>query len=349
MLDFIIVGQGIAGSMLSWFMLKANQKILVVDRFNPSSATYVASGITNPITGRRFVKTWLADNIIPFAESTYHDCEKVFKEHLLHAIPIVRLFDSIKAQNDWSTRCATPEYLSYLKNESIVYLDKQKIKNAFGGFEINGGSRLDTGKFLTAYRNFLNQQSLLLDEAFDSSEFKTAAGSISYKNIKARKIIFCEGAAALQNPYFKFLPFMPAKGECLTVKTPDFYSDRIISAEAFIMPLNNKDEYYIGSTHQWNFYDELPSNEGKDELVGNLSAILNAPYEIIGHSAAIRPTVKDRRPLIGFHPEHENIGIFNGMGTKGISLAPFFAKHFVEHLTEQTALMKEIDIRRFLS
>ncbi len=349
MLDFIIVGQGIAGSMLSWFLLKANQKILVLDRFNPSSATYVASGITNPITGRRFVKTWLADDIIPFAENTYNECERIFNERFLQALPIIRLFDSIKAQNDWSTRCATPEYLRYLKNESIVYLDKQKIKNDFGGFEINGGSRLDTGKFLTSYRTFLKQKSLLSDEAFDSSEFKTEAGSISYKNIKARKIIFCEGAAALQNPYFKFLPFMPAKGECLTVKIPNFYGDRIISAEAFIMPLINKDEYYIGSTHQWNFHDALPSEEGKNELMGNLSAILNAHYEIIGQSAAIRPTVKDRRPLIGFHPEHENIGIFNGMGTKGISLAPYFAKHFVRHMIEQTDLMKEIDIRRFLS
>jgi glycine oxidase len=346
MLDYIIVGQGIAGSMLSWFLMKENQSVLVIDELNNSSASHIASGITNPITGRKFVKTWLADELIPYAQSTYHEFEALFGEQLFYPISIIKLFDSIKAQNDWSARCASPGYLSYLKNEQVTYLDPTKVKNEFGGFEIAGGNRVDVSGFLTHYRKLLQKKELLLEEKFSFEELKLHEGFVSYHGKKARRIIFCEGANAIENPYFKFLPFQLAKGECLIMKIEDFYSDKIINGEVFIMPTSVKDEYYIGSTHEWNFDDNQPSTFGKNELLGNLATVLKAPYQIVHHKAAIRPTVKDRRPFLGFHPQYKNVGIFNGMGTKGISLAPFFARHFTSHLVNGTPLMQEVDINR---
>lgn len=348
MLDFIIVGQGIAGSMLSWFLLKQNQKVLVIDKFNPSSASYIASGITKPITGKRFVKTWLADDLIPFAEQTYCGFEEMFGNRFFYPALFFKRFDSVKAQNDWSARCASPDYVPYLKNDKVVFMDSAKVKNEFGGFEINGGTRLETDKFLTHYRTYLQKNNQLLEEDFVFEALKPESDFVSYKNQQAQKIIFCEGANAIHNPFFKFLPFQLAKGECLTVRIDNFYADRVVNGEILILPLNQKDHYYIGATHEWYFDDDKPSQKGKDELLGNLNAVLNQPFEVIGHKAAIRPTVKDRRPFIGLHPEFPQVGIFNGMGTKGISLAPFFANHFTEHLLRQKPLNKEIDIRRFL-
>ena len=349
MLDFIIVGQGIAGSMLSWFLMKENQKILLIDEFNISSATHVASGIINPITGRKFVKTWLVDELLPFSQATFSEFEELFNEQLLYPLSIIKLFDSVKAHNDWSARCASPGYLPYLKNEEVIYLDAQKVKNDFGGFEISGGRKLDASKFLIHYRNLLKERDALLEEKLNFSELEVSETFVSYKGIKAKRIIFCEGASAIENPYFKFLPFQLAKGECLILKIDDFYADRVINGEVFIMPTSTKDEYYIGSTHEWNFDDVQPSEKGKNELLGNLGAVLKAPYQIVDHKAAIRPTVKDRRPFVGFNPEYKNIGIFNGMGTKGISLAPYFARHFASHLVNSTPLMAEVDIKRILS
>ena len=348
MLDHIIVGQGIAGSMLSWFLVQENRKILVMDDQWHSSATGVASGVSNPITGRKFVKTWMADEILPFAESTYREFEQLFNTPMFYPIPIIHLFDSVKSQNDWSVRCASAGYQHYLKNENIISFDKQKVKNDFGGFEINGGSRLETGKFLKCYKDFLQSRNLLLEEKFSCADLEVATDHVLYKGMQARNIIFCEGAQAIENPYFKFLPFQLAKGECLIIQMDDFYPESIIIGEVFIMPTSIKGEYYVGSTHEWNFYDDLPSETGKNELVGNLSTILNAPFQIKEHKAAIRPTVKDRRPFIGFHPEHPAIGIFNGMGTKGISLAPYFARHFTDHMVHHEPLMKETNIERFL-
>lgn len=334
--------------MLSWFLMKENQKILVIDKYNPSSASNVASGITNPITGRKFVKTWLADEMHPFAEETYREFETLFQQEFFQPVSIIKILDSIKAQNDWSARCNSPEYLAYLKNESIIHFDKEKVKNDFGGFEINGGSRLEADKFLSLYRNLLKEKDALLEDEFDFDRLEVEEKFVSYKGMQAQKIFFCEGANAVRNAYFKFLPFQLAKGECLIVRIPDFYPDQVINGEVFIMPMQEKDLYYIGATHEWQFDDDQPSEKGKNELLGNLSTVLTAPFEIVEHKAAIRPTVKDRRPFIGFHPESTNIGIFNGMGTKGISLAPYFANHFANHLLKGKELMKEVDIKRFL-
>ena len=346
MYDYIIVGQGIAGSMLSWFLLQRGQKVLVIDNYNPSSASNIASGVIKPITGRRFVKTWLADELLPFSEKTYREFEQLFNQPLYHPATFVKLFDSIKEQNDWSLRCEQPEYLPYLQNGELVHLDAQKVKNDYGGFEING-SRLEADKFLTHYRNHLKGKDCIVDEVFSFAELKVENDSIVYKNYKANRIVFCEGANAVQNPYFKFLPFQLAKGECLYLDIDNFYTDRVLNTEVILIPLGQK-RYYLGATHEWHFDDDQPTEKGKNELLGNLAANLKVPFTITGHKGAIRPTVKDRRPFIGFHPEFNNVGIFNGMGTKGISLAPYFASHFAEHLLSGSPLMKEVDIKRFL-
>jgi len=332
--------------MLSWFLMKANQKVLVIDKLNPSSASNIASGISNPITGQRFVKSWMTDELLPFAENTYREFENKFGDKFFHPVSIVKLFNSVKAQNDWSARCASEGYLPYLKNEKLIYLNTQKVKNDFGGFEINGGSKLETEKFLRHFRNFLKNENALLEEELSFNDLKVENQFITYKDTQTRRIIFCDGANAIQNPYFKFLPFQLAKGECLIVRIEKFYTDKVINGEVFVMSLQDN-HHYIGATHEWDFENALPSEKGKNELMEGLKSILNVPFEVLEHKAAIRPTVKDRRPFIGFHPEHSNIGIFNGMGTKGISLAPYFANHFVNHILKNEKLLHEVDIKRF--
>ncbi|MBL0310071.1 MAG: FAD-binding oxidoreductase [Bacteroidetes bacterium] len=348
MLDYLIVGQGIAGSLLSWFLLRQNQKVVVIDKGDISTSSKIASGISNPITGRRFVKTWMVDDLFSFAQLTYQEFERLFGQSFYSSTPVIKLFDSIKSQNDWSLRCASYEYLAYLKSEEIIYLDRDKVKNDFGGFEIRGATRLKTAKFLKAYRDYLLSNNNLVEEKFTVDEMRIENDDIFWKDLSAKKIIFCEGAFAVENPYFKYFPFQLAKGERLKIKMKDFYADRILIGEVLVMPEGEADEYYIGATHDWYFDDDQPSEKGKNELLANLRSFLKAPFEVVGHESAIRPTVKDRRPFIGFHPEFPQVGIFNGMGTKGLSLAPYFANHFAEHILNNKTLMPEVDIKRFL-
>ena len=345
---FIIVGQGIAGTMLSWFLLQQGKRVLVFDNYDAHSSSNIAGGVIKPVTGRRFVKTWLADELLPFAEKTYKGFEVLFNDSFYHPATFIKLFDSVKEQNDWSVRCATEEYKAYLKNENIIWIDNDKVKNTFGGFEING-SRVECDKFLAHYRHYLRSNNALLDEVLSPTDLKSGPGGVTYKNHSAPKIIFCEGAAAIQNPYFKFFPFQLAKGEWLIIEIENFCPGKLINGEVLVIPLPQPNRYYVGATHEWYFDDAAPTEKGKNELEGNLQAFLNVPYKIIYQKGAIRPTVKDRRPFIGFHPQFHHIGIFNGMGTKGFSLAPYFAAHFAQNLVHGTPIIPEVDIQRFLA
>lgn len=349
MLDAIIVGQGIAGSVLAWELLQANQNILVIDEFDESSSSNIAAGITNPVTGRRLVKTWMADELLTTSDFTYRKMEETFQVKFYFDLPILRVFDSVKSQNDWSARAAQQEYLPYLKNDQPIYLDAEKINNDFGTFEISGGRHLNVAKMMAAMRQFLKDKKSLLEERFSMTELKAESSSVSYKSIQAKRIVFCEGAAAAQNPLFAHLPFNLAKGECLQIKVNGLDFKQMIKHDVFLLPQEEDDVYYVGSTNHPKFETSLPTTAGLQELVAGLKGVLQLPYTILKHQAAIRPTVADRRPFVGFLHNKPRIGIFNGLGTKGVSLAPFFAQQLVQHMVEQKSLMKEVDINRFLA
>ncbi len=344
MLDYIIVGQGIAGSMLGWFLEKAGKQFVLLEQDKPNSSSLVAAGLLNPITGRKFSKTWLAEEIFPFAESTYHEIENKLQQTLYQSFPLLHLFDSVKAQNDWSLRCASPGYTRFLKSEEIIYLDNKKVKNDFGAFEVGGAGRMYTEKLVPALRTYFQQQGKLRLQRFEQRALKLIDDGVQYEDLTAHRIIFCEGAAP--NSFFTEIPYQYAKGECLLVRIKDFYPEYIIKGDAGIIPWTEKDIYYIGATHHWHFTDEQPSPIGRQELEQNLQQVLRLPYEVIDHRAAIRPATHGRRPFIGLHPEHKQIGILNGLGTKGFSLAPYFAQHLVEHLEKGTALLPEVDVQR---
>lgn len=345
--DYIVVGQGIAGSLLSWFLLRAGKTVLVIDAYDANSSSRIAGGLVNPITGRKFVKTWLADEILPFATSTYKNIEQELGDSFYKSIPIVHVFDSIKQQNDWSVRCATAEYKAYLSNETILRFDSSKVKNELGAFEIGGAHKLDTIKFLNLYRNYLKDKGALLEEQFDYAALQVCE-QVQYKEYIANKIIFCEGIAGKVNPYFNTLPFTPAKGECLHIVIENFYNDKVLKDEVAIMPIDGNN-YYIGATHEQHFTTTDISDKGKEELEEKLGRILKSFYQVTAHQAAVRPATKHRRPFVGMHPQHSNVGILNGLGTKGVSLAPYFAHQLVRHLLYGEAISAEVDIAKHLS
>ncbi|MFK7904191.1 MAG: NAD(P)/FAD-dependent oxidoreductase, partial [Chitinophagales bacterium] len=172
---------------------------------------------------------------------------------------------------------------------------------------------------------------------------------VSWKGIEAKKIIFCEGHQTRFNPYFDWLPFVPAKGELLIIEAKGLdleATERIAKNKITLLPLGN-DRYWVGSTYEWKKLDEVPTQKYREELSSQLENTINVPYQIIVHQAGIRPSAKDRRPFVGLHPKYPNMGVFNGLGTKGVSLSPYFAHHFAAHLEEGEELEKVVDIRRY--
>jgi glycine oxidase len=344
MLDYLIIGQGIAGTMLAYFLQKRGKSIHIVDEYNPSSSSHIASGLFNPITGRRLVKTWKADYIFPFAEKTYHELEEILDNTFYYKKNVLRVFPGQQEQIDWMKKADSAEFKGFILKDQWTI---PKVEdNSFGGIEITQSGYLDMALFVSAFREKMLLEDQITEERLQYQDIHLDTHLVRWKEWEAKKIIFCEGYQTMHNPFFSWLPFVPAKGEIITIYSEDLKLDKILSKGIFILPIG-KQLYKVGATYSWNFPDDKITEDGKNELCKKLERLTHCSYRIVDHKAGIRPTVKDRRPFLGLHPEYPNIGIFNGMGTKGASLAPFFAHSFAEFLEDGKPLDKEVEIGRY--
>lgn len=342
--DIIIVGQGISGTVLSSALMEQHQKVLVIDDGNKKAASKIASGVINPVTGRRIVKTWQIDEVMPAAVRMYQALENTLNTKIIQQCNIVNFHASEQMQKAFEDRIAEdPTYLSTqpLPNKIAAAFDAP-----FGHTVIDPCWLIHLENLLHHCRQYLIEKNTLIEDVFDFKKLGFTADQIVYKNYTANKIIFCEGAKGQNNPFFNQLPFAPNKGEALLVKINDLDSRFIYKKALSIVPWKDG-IFWVGSNYEWDNYNDDPSPSFKEKTIAALNEWLTIPYEVIDHIAAIRPANTQRRPFIGMHPIYKNIGIFNGMGTKGCSLAPFFAEQFTSHILKQTTLDNEASIDRF--
>ncbi len=346
---YIIVGQGIAGTVLSQTLLTEGKSVLLIDEGMEQSTSAIAAGLYNPVVFKRLVKSWMADALIPCMDVFYVTAEQLLKERFYHKKQIVKLFADVAEKEFWIKK-SQEEVGSYLSVPTTTGFLNELVETPFGSAEVAQAGSLDMRRFLEAFRNYFLQQDCLLEEKFDFKNLSFSEDGVNYKSIRADKIIFCEGYKALNNPYFKWLPFKLTKGELITIQLntgQKIPTDKVINKGVFILPLGN-DRYKVGATYEWEDLAPGPTEKGKLYLIEKLQKVIQVPFEIIAHEAGIRPTVQDRRPFIGLHPDHPALAIFNGMGTKGVMLAPYFAQRFVDFLNNKTDLLWEIDCKRFV-
>jgi glycine oxidase len=332
---YIIVGQGLAGTLLAWELLQNGCNIFVYDEGHADSASSVAAGLINPITGRRMVKSEMIDILMPTAERTYLNLEEFLGVKLWYSRRLLWTLSTIKEENDWALRSSAEGISDYIeqkpKTDDIQHFFKKDLN--FG--EIKNVAQVDLPALIIAFRRFLKEKNILKEEKY------------TLQNTENQIIIYCEGAKAIHNPLWSWLPFSLAKGEALHLKFNTAFTEKIIKNNVSLIPLSNG-TYWVGSNYEWNVTNSEPSPEIKKMFLQELNQFLMADYQVVAHHAAIRPTTKDRRPMLGFHYENPNLAIFNGLGTKGTSLAPYWAKHFVKVLLNKEKLDKMVDIERFL-
>ncbi len=343
--DFIIVGQGLAGTVLAHLLLEQNKTIHIFDNSHKGASSTKAAGIINPVTGRRFVKSWMVEQLLPLAKKVYGSIENKLNTKIYEEKKILRGLPSPMEENDFHARCLDPDYQPYLQIQPTQNPWESVATPVYKIGQINRGGRLNVPMLLQSYFNYFNKNGLITRELFKYDKITFKDDFCEYKNIKCKKILFCEGHAARFNPWFKDLPFRVAKGEMFHIRIPDTSISYLYKNKAFLVPLG-KDQYWVGSTFQWHFENDLPTDAERKYLKEKLDKTILPGYEIVDHQAAIRPTVIDRRPLLGLNEQHPALGIFNGMGTKGASLAPYWANHFVEFLLYNKTLDNQVSIHR---
>ncbi|MDG1384716.1 MAG: FAD-dependent oxidoreductase [Flavobacteriaceae bacterium] len=344
--DYIIVGSGLASIMFAE-QLRLHNKSFVVISNRSQQASVVASGLYNPVVLKRFTATWNAAAHLESAIPKYVQLEQLLGHKLDHVLPIHRVFNSVKEQNNWFLACDNPVLTNFL-NPEIIPNTNSAVKAPFGFGAVNFTGRIDTQLLIESYREFLLKRNQYIEETFEYIDVKDNREGVEYRTLKARKIVFTEGFGVHKNPYFKYLPLEGTKGELITIHAPTLKLVVILKSSIFVIPMG-EDRYLVGSTYEWTDKTNEPTQKSKIELIEKLERLIGCDYEIVDQRAGIRPTVVDRRPLVGQHPSHKNMHVLNGLGTRGVLVAPSMAKALYDSIEKGASLPAEIDISRFVA
>lgn len=360
--NFLIIGQGLAGTLIGYRLEKAGQSVVYLDHPGQTSASSVAAGIINPVTGRRYVKSWRIDELLPAARSLYAELEAELGSQFWYDLPLVRTLFNRGELNEWDVRSNDENYADYTEDNPALGAFKELTHPAFAYAGIRHTARVDIGKLVAAYREKLVNEGRFYAAPFqyadleftEEGNFKVAVSLPKSQEeshptttvLSAENVIFSEGWRGNQNPWFNYLPFGGAKGEVLHVKLAGPMPDRMLKHRVFLVPQQD-DTFWVGATAENRFTNDQPTADNAAFLEDRLKELVCVPYEIVGHQAAIRPTVKDRKPFLGRHPNYPKLIIFNGLGTKGASVAPLTSQWLAEHLLAGKELPAEVNIERF--
>jgi len=320
---FTIVGHGLSGCVLAMSMYRRNIPFQLVGASLPGEASMASSGLIAPITGRRYVKAWNIETYLSSALDFYRWSEAILGKTFFHEVEIVRFLSNEEAAKAWTHRSGDPEYQDYISSKSYEAIDH--LQRPYG--ILTGGYRLDTPGWLGAVHEFLLEKNLL----------KMVEEPVSISDNEKDTFLLATGAADLNLAH----GIIPNKGEVFIVRLPEWKINLIMKDEVFIVPLYD-DVYWVGSYYQPWPEDPYPSAEGRQLLLQGISKLYSGPVEVIKHLSGVRPTVNDRRPIIGAYPGKKNVFLFNGMGTKATSLAPYWAERLIDHIMDGLSLPKEV-------
>ncbi|NNF36687.1 MAG: FAD-binding oxidoreductase [Saprospiraceae bacterium] len=342
--DYLIVGQGLAGTLLAYHLIESGKSVRIIDNHFKTSSSTVAAGIVNPVTGRKYTKSWMIDLLIPFALKTYKSLEKKLEIELIHHRNIIRTLPDVRSENNWFSRFSQDGYQNYLEEDPSLGQFSGMIDEPFSYGEIKQSFQVDLSLLLDRFRKMYKDN--MIDEEFYHDVLKVENDVIVYKDQEFSNIVFSEGYVVKDNPLFNYLPFEGAKGEVLILHIPGFKPEKILRHKIFFAPLKD-DLYWVGSGYAWNLDEVGPTDSERERLLNLADDVLKVPYEIKDHIAGVRPASKDRRPIMGTHPHFSNTHLFNGLGTKGSSLGPYWASRMAEYLLYDHPLDPEVNLNRF--
>ena len=344
--DYLIVGQGLAGTLLGRAFERRGISFRIVEQEKPVSSSRVAAGLVHPVTGRRRAKSWMADTFLTFNESYYNSLHRDTGELFYHAVDGLEVAATVKECNDWTARMSDPDLDHLLVGQYTGDDYKTALQPSAGQFVMRHCGWMDLPRFLDFFRVNWSNQGILLTDTFDPTSLQLTEEFVQFNQVSARSIIFCEGEQARKNPLWSWLPFDPVKGEILTIRVPGLPQQHIIFHGLFLVPIGNE-RFRAGATYSWHELDQIPTEQAKKDLIDKLESVLRLPFELIDHQAGIRPAVKGRRPLIGRHPKHANVFLLNGLGSKGVLMGPWLTENFADWLSGKGTLHPETDIARY--
>lgn len=339
--EYIIVGDGYAALFFAHQLLKENKEFVIFSE-GKKSASQISAGMINPVVLKRFTSFWLAKDQIDFLNKTLSEIKEYTGKNYLIPKPIQRIFHNEEERELWRKKIQEPSLKSFLHP---VFEELPVVKNPYSSGRVNHSARLDVKGFFDNVLGYLERNGYLIKERFDYS-FLDEKDS-QYKDIHFKNIVFAEGIGVKENPYFKNIPIHINKGHHLVVDlSVPLEGDFTIKKKHFIFPLENG-KYYYGGTYDRERTDKNVDEEAKEQLINGLKQFYPEEFEVQGVNVGFRPTVADRRPILGRHPEYYNLFVFNGLGARGILNGCYFSKELLDFIEGKKSLLPEVDLERF--
>ncbi len=301
----------------------------------------------NPVVFKRLLPSWRADELLPFLQQKYKTLETLLEEKFIHSISITKVIENQHELETWGKRAHAEDIRDFI-SEKITHTNPQGFKSVevLGYGEVLQSGYLDTHLFLNAAARFFKEKGCFNDHEFSYQELQLTAKGAIYQEKEYDSVVFCEGFFVHRNPYFSFLPFKPVKGDVLTISIEGYQNKNVLNKNFFLLPLVDG-AYKLGATYDWKNLNFEPGEEAKNDLLNRLKDYVSGEVKVLKHEAGVRPSSEDRRPIIGPHPHHPQLHVFNGLGTKGVMLAPFFAAQLAHHLLDGALIDQEVCIERF--
>lgn len=348
MKDFLVIGQGIAGSMLAFELLHRQKSVVVIDNAHNGSSSIVAAGILNPVTGQRFTLTENYDPLFFQAVSFYHELESLFGQTFFELKPIVRIFQNEEEQEHWLKQAEQRRGQHYVEQMNPPNTFSPHIDDPFGSILITSSGFCHSARLLSAFQEYFQERQMLKTEIFLYGHLKVEKDHVVYGGEKYGHVIFCEGYRARFNPWFQWIPFQPVKGEILKIAMDETgLPNAIIHKGKWVVPLG-EGQWTAGANYIWDKIDCVPTENGKDEILKNLQAALNRKIKVVQHQAGMRPATTDQKPVLGLHPENSRLGILNGFGSKGFLMAPTYAAQLARFLCDEGIIDEAVALTRYL-
>ncbi|MDM9631546.1 NAD(P)/FAD-dependent oxidoreductase [Robiginitalea aurantiaca] len=341
---YLVVGSGLAGMSMTEMLIREGQRVTVFDD-SSQKASMVAGGLYNPVVLKRFNLAWEGKKLMEVALPFYRELEAKLKVVFDEKLDVLRRFANAGEQNLWFEAADQAGLSEYLSTE-LRSNTNQAVLAPHGFGAVRDTGRIHTSLMLGAYRDYLEAIGSLKREAFAYPDLITPENELSYKGLKADGVIFAEGFGLLENPYFNYLPLKGTKGELLEIHAPDLRESQVIKAGIFLIPLGD-DRYLAGATYEHKDNSPNPTPEAREKLLKGLRKVLQCDFEVTGQRAGIRPTVPDRRPMVGTHPEYTRLFVINGMGSRGVLIGPYAALCLTRNILYGEPLPQAMDCNRF--
>ena len=342
--DCLIVGSGLAGLCFAETLFQKGRSFMLISD-DSQQASEVAGGLYNPLILKRFTLAFKAAEQLDLAIPFYQAIEARLGQTLDFKQQVLRIMHDPGEQNRWFEARDRKGYNRFMQ-EDFSESPSKHIDAPFKLAKVLETGRLDTAVFRKTYIAWLKSAGLYIEGRFEHAHLKLSKSSATYQQFEVDQVIFAEGFGLKQNPYFNYLPLQGSKGELLTIYAPELDLQQVLKSTVFIIPLGGH-YYRVGATYDNRLLDNQPTEGARNYLLERLRKFLKADFEVVAHVAGVRPSVSDRKPLVGRHPQHTQLAVLNGFGSRGVMIAPFAADALYRNLFEGVALDAELDIRRF--